>query len=207
MTKTTLVNPVRIYQSLLYGILQRPRADPHSGLSLAITSANPGEGVTYTTRGLANALGEMMSARRVVLVELDFLQRESDSLTEIIGTSDTVDGHHILRELYCEAHANGNNGAQSQWHGSLRYRKECIRQLCSSFDFVLVDCPSLRRSGEALSVAAAVDGVILVVEAGKTTKLDIAFAERQITAAGGKLEGHILNRLRRPIPKWLYGRP
>jgi Mrp family chromosome partitioning ATPase len=207
MTKTTLVNPVRIYQSLLYGILQRPRADPHSGLSLAITSANPGEGVTYTTRGLANALGEMMSAHRVVLVDLDFLQHESDSLTEIIGTSDTVDGHHILRELYCEAHANGNNGAKSQWHGSLRYRKECIRQLCSSFDFVLVDCPALRRSGEALSVAAAVDGVILVVEAGKTTKLDIAFAERQITAAGGKLEGHILNRLRHPFPKWLYGRP
>jgi len=148
----------------------------------------------------------LVSAHRVVLVDLDFLQRESDSLTEIIGTSDAADGHQI-RELYCEAHANGTNGAKSQWHGNLRYRRECIQQLCSNSTFVLVDCPSLRRSGEALSVAAAVDGVILVVEAGKTTKLDLAFAERQITAAGGKLEGHILNRLRRPIPKWLYGRP
>ena len=204
MTKPRSDNPAMIYQSLLYGIFQRSRADPHIGLSLAITSVNPGEGVTHTTRGLANALG--MSRQQVALVEFSFLQRRSEELEEVINTVDLTDESHI-RELYSEAHSNGSNGStglRSPWHRSLEYRRSCVRRLSSHFDVVLIDCPSLRRSVEVLSVAAAVDGVILVIQAGKTTKADIAFAERQIAASGGRLEGHVLNKLSAPFPKWFY---
>jgi Mrp family chromosome partitioning ATPase len=201
MTKTRSDNPATIYQSLLYGIFQRSRADPQIGLSLAITSVNPGEGVTHTTKGLANALG--MSRQHVALVEFSFLQRKSEELEEVINTVDLTGDSHI-RELYSEVHTNGSTGLRSPWHRSLEYRKSCVRRLCAHFDVVLVDCPSLRRSSEVLSVAAAVDGVILVIQAGKTTKADIAFAERQIAASGGRLEGHVLNRLSVPFPRWFY---
>jgi Mrp family chromosome partitioning ATPase len=206
MTKSRSDNPAMIYQSLLYGIFQRPRADPHIGVSLAITSANPGEGVTHTTKGLANALE--MSKQQVALVDFSFLQRKSEALEEVIHTVDLTGESHI-RELYSEAPpngSNGSNGSKSQWHRSLEYRKSCVRRLCSHFDVVLIDCPSLRRSGEVLSIAAAVDGVILVVQAGKTTKADLAFAERQITASGGRLEGHILNRQSTPFSRWFHKR-
>src|SRR6266702_8963208 len=97
MTKTTSDSPAIIYQSLLYGIFQRSRAEPHIGLSLAITSANSGEGVSHTTRGLANALGEILT-QRVAVVDLNFLQRKSGSLEEIIHSVDMTEESYI-REL------------------------------------------------------------------------------------------------------------
>jgi Mrp family chromosome partitioning ATPase len=203
MTKTTTDNTAIIYLNLLYGIFQRSRANPHFGVSLAVTSANPGEGVTRTIRGLANALGQM-STQRVLVVEFDLLQRKSDALEEIISAADLKDGSHI-RELYYEAHTNGTNGASvamGKWHRSIEYRRSCIRRLCVHFDVVLIDCQALRRSSESLSVAAAVDGVILVIQAGKTTKADVAFAERQIAAAGGNLEGHVLNKPSSSFREW-----
>src|SRR5882757_9273927 len=138
MTKTKSDNPAMIYQTLLYGIFQRPRADPHIGVSLAITSVNPGEGVTHTTKGLANALG--ISKQHVALVDFSFLQRRSESLEEVINTVDVIGESHI-RELYSGAHTNSSNGStglRSQWHKSLEYRKSCVRRLCSHFDIVLV---------------------------------------------------------------------
>ena len=207
MTKTTPDSPAIIYQSLLYGIFQRSRAEPYRGFSLAITSINPGEGVSHATRGLANALGEILT-QRVAMMELNFLQRKSGSLEEIIHSVDMTEESYI-RELKYEAHTNGNgtNGHGTEWQRNLEYRRSCIRRLCSHFDVVLIDCPALKRSGEALSIAAAVDGVIMVVQAGRTTKADIAFAERQIVGVGGKLEGHILNKLSTPfLPRWLSRR-
>jgi hypothetical protein len=148
--------------------------------------------------------------QRVAVVDLNFLQRKSSSLEEIIHSVDMTEESYI-RELKYEAHTNGTNGTnghgRGEWQRNLEYRKSCIRRLCSHFDVVLIDCPALKRSGEVLSVAAAVDGVILVVQAGRTTKADLAFAERQIAGAGGNLEGHVLNKLSTPfLPKWLYRR-
>lgn len=72
------------------------------------------------------------------------------------------------------------------------------------FDFVLVDCPSLDSSPLALRWAAAVDGVVMVVEAGRTRVDQIETAQRLLKASAGRLQGLVLNRRTYPIPKFLY---
>ena len=73
-----------------------------------------------------------------------------------------------------------------------------------SFDYVLIDCPSLDSSAQALRWAATVDGVILVVQAGVTRIEQIETAQRLLQTSSGHLAGIVLNRRTYPIPKFLY---
>ena len=73
-----------------------------------------------------------------------------------------------------------------------------------NFDYVLIDCPSLDSSAQALRWAATVDGVILVVQAGVTRIEQIDTAQRLLQTSSGHLAGIVLNRRTYPIPKFLY---
>jgi hypothetical protein len=82
--------------------------------------------------------------------------------------------------------------------------KVSMQQLRSQAQFVAIDCPAIATSSDALSLARLVEGMVLVVEADRTKKVQIRNAERQIEAAGGKLLGLVLNKRRYPIPGAIY---
>jgi Mrp family chromosome partitioning ATPase len=79
-----------------------------------------------------------------------------------------------------------------------------IVDLRANSDCVLIDCKPLDTSADLLRFAAVADGVVLVVEAGRTTKDELERAGRLIQEARGKLLGCVLNKRRYPIPNWLY---
>ena len=62
--------------------------------------------------------------------------------------------------------------------------------------WVVVDAPALEASAAALTMASAVDGVILVVEADRTRPADIDAARREIEAKRGRVLGVVMNRVR-----------
>ena len=90
------------------------------------------------------------------------------------------------------------------WTGNWQYRRDCINQLRTSFDYILIDCPAIKSAGDVFSIAPLVDGVIMVIEAGKTRVDQILHAEKSIEFARGKLIGHILNKRSFDVPNWLY---
>ena len=73
-----------------------------------------------------------------------------------------------------------------------------------SFDFILVDCPSLDNGRRGMRLGVAADGAFLVAEAGKTTLHEIENAQRLFKVSSVRLEGVILNRRTYAIPKSLY---
>jgi Mrp family chromosome partitioning ATPase len=197
---TAVAEPISAYQGLLYTILQQPPEREHGGLVIALTSANSGEGVTHTVRTLAGELSEF-SHGAVARVDLERLKRQSLSPAEVRSYATRRVSELPERAPYAQ-----QAGKENQWHGSRSYRLECIEQLRKEFQHVLIDCPALRGSGDVLSLASLVDGVILVVEADRTRKEQILHAERSITGAGGSLLGYILNKRRYLIPDWIYSR-
>ncbi len=191
------------YQGLIYNVFQQRREPTSAGIAVCFTSASSGEGVTHVVRALANELGEH-SADRVVRVDLSYLQTMTLPAKELPAQVAST-GHGNLSELL-GTEKTALNTARSTWMGSVRYREDCINELKAQFEYVLIDCPSLRRGGEALSVAPLVDGVILVVEADRTTREQVLHAEYQIESAGGKCCGHILNKRKYVVPTWIYNR-
>ena len=51
-----------------------------------------------------------------------------------------------------------------------------------------------------------VDGVVLVIEAGKTREQVAVRAKKELEEAGGKVLGVVLNKRKYHIPEWIYKR-
>jgi succinoglycan biosynthesis transport protein ExoP len=68
-----------------------------------------------------------------------------------------------------------------------------LRELRESRHLVLIDSAPLGLSGEALSLARQVDGVILVARAGVTRAGAILWARKSLAQVGGNLLGVVLN--------------
>ncbi|QNI32247.1 hypothetical protein H7849_25225 [Alloacidobacterium dinghuense] len=194
-----------IFQGLIYNVLQQPRAESDKGIVLCFTSAQSGEGVTHVVRALSNELGTQ-APERVARVDLAYLQTRalpSPTSTAMI-LSPRADG--TIEEEEEPEFASGSPDLSVNWHGSRQIRQDSIDKLRSHFDYVLIDCPSLRISGDVLGIASLVDGVFLVVEANRTQAHQVLHAERQIQAAGGVIYGHILNKRKYFVPQWIYRR-
>lgn len=73
-----------------------------------------------------------------------------------------------------------------------------------SFGFILIDCPALTKSADAILVAPQTDGVFLVVAAGETRRDEIHRARALIREASGNLAGLVLNKRTYPVPSSIF---
>jgi len=81
-----------------------------------------------------------------------------------------------------------------------------VNLLRSRYDMVLVDCPSMADSTIAARIASISDGVVLIVDAGKTRWQVIKSQIREIQANRGSVLGVVLNKRRFYIPEFIYKR-
>jgi protein-tyrosine kinase len=79
-----------------------------------------------------------------------------------------------------------------------------LRTVRERFDHVVIDAPPLQGFPESIVLSRKADGVVLVVEAGRTKRRAGLWAKQQIVDAGGKILGVVLNKRKFYIPNWLY---
>jgi len=78
--------------------------------------------------------------------------------------------------------------------------------LRSLFDMIVIDSPPLSESSCAARISSVSDGVVLIVEAGKTRWQVIKSQMQEIRANNGTILGAILNNRRFYIPEFIYKR-
>jgi hypothetical protein len=197
-----------VYNTLLYTVFQQPHERDSTGIVIALSSANPGEGVTYVTRALVKELGNC-DLTSVAGINARFLRRLHEPTLEAFRKSLSGSAPRF-KDTAGEAEVSDNSLAVKEgrgpWEGSWQYRRDCINLLRDEFDYTVIDCPSLKESGDLLSVAPFVDGVILVIEANRTRREQLWHAEQSVAAARGKLLGYVLNKRTYNVPGWLYRR-
>ena len=76
----------------------------------------------------------------------------------------------------------------------------------NSFDWVIVDGPPVVESPDAATLAGLVDGVILVLHAGRAKRPVVARAVEMLRKTGGRVLGTVLNRRVHEIPGFIYRR-
>jgi protein-tyrosine kinase len=81
---------------------------------------------------------------------------------------------------------------------------EFLKTMRSEFDYVILDGPPLPSYSESKVICSKVDGVVMVVESGKTRKQVAIRAKKEIEQAGGMIFGVVLNKRRYHIPKCIY---
>ncbi|HBG07399.1 MAG: chromosome partitioning protein [Geobacteraceae bacterium GWC2_58_44] len=78
------------------------------------------------------------------------------------------------------------------------------KKLRERFDLILIDSSSDTNTAESIALCRNVDGVVLVVEAGKTRRRVVESMKKKILANGGSILGVVLNKRRYYIPDALY---
>ena len=185
----------------LAATLHHAQAD--RGLKLImVTSANPGEGKSLTASNLALTLSESYR-RRVLLVDGD-LRRPSlhqiFGVSNEIGLSDglVVDSIQELPIIEVSARLSVLPSGRPLEDPTRALTSDRMRRVLdearASYDWTIIDTPPVGLLTDAKLLAEMVDGVVLVVEAGKSEYPDLL---RAIDTLGReRLLGTVLNRLR-----------
>ncbi len=81
-----------------------------------------------------------------------------------------------------------------------------LEMINGSFNYVILDGPPILSFSESKILSGKADGVVLVLESGKTRRQVAIRAKKQIEEAGGKILGVVLNKRKHYIPNWIYKR-
>ena len=81
-----------------------------------------------------------------------------------------------------------------------------IEQLRHDFDYVLLDGSSMSDSSRSMAFAPMVDGAILVLRAGHTSRPALQRSIKDFETVGMKVIGTVLNKREYPIPASIYKR-
>ena len=205
---------------LLLANLRSERRDLRGGAALAFTSAAGGEGVTHVTQLFAVEMARH-TGRNTLVIAADRLQdlTVNDYMQMPWNCHSTnIDNLWMLPSKACPVNGNaqGNHAQELPKRAQLmrmaKHKDELDTGLNSvdalrvSFDNILIDCGPLHDSSDAAVLASSVDGVVIVVEAGRSRRDQVVNAQRTIEQAGGKFLGFVLNKRRYPVPEWLYRR-
>ena len=88
----------------------------------------------------------------------------------------------------------------------LRLLPQLFNRLRTVFNVIIIDCPPALSAAGYVSASALADSCLLVVEADRTRVPVVRRAMEEIEAAGGKLQGVVLNKRKHYIPSWIYRR-
>jgi Mrp family chromosome partitioning ATPase len=79
-------------------------------------------------------------------------------------------------------------------------------KLAKTFNYILIDAPSIAEASWSASIGALADGVILVVEAERTRWPVALNAKQEFEGSGARVIGVFLNKRRFYIPPRIYRR-
>jgi len=166
---------------------------------LLITSAEPGDGKTFTAANLALTLSESYR-RRVLLVDMDFRRPSLSNITDARPSRGLAEGLkstseqklpvlRITDRLTLLPAGRPEMDPMSSLT-SPRMRR-VVTEAAEAFDWVILDAPPLGVVTDAKLVAELADGVLLVIRAGQTP---YASVQKSIESIGReRVFGVVLN--------------
>lgn len=166
---------------------------PHGGV-FAFTAPSGRAGVTHVVRLVAEELANE-SGERVLIADSSTL----DGLSSRQMGKASRGAVELAPNVWSVVQNADLNQASGQ-----DMERNVVDVLSRSFGFILIDCPSLTKSADAILVAPQSDGVFLVVAAGETRRDEIRRARALIREASGNLAGVVLNKRTYPVPSSIF---
>lgn len=164
-----------------------------NGATFVFTSAIPKEGVSFVTAAVAGELAAL-SGKKVLIAEsraIRFYVPAPQVHEPVVN-----EGRGVYRM--------GSPAAPQDIPPVQRF--DILQQLKKLFPFILIDCPALSASSEALEFGQKSNGIVLIAAAGLARRNGLLRAKRLIDVSGIPILGCALNRRTYPIPDFIYKR-
>ncbi|MGE0132048.1 MAG: GumC family protein [Blastocatellales bacterium] len=201
VTLDQLSSVVEAYRMLRTSVLLSAAGNPPK--TILFTSGQPGEGKTTTAINTAISLSQLGCS--VLLIDADlrrptvhrvFKMNQTNGLSTYLSRQVEIDTliHKLwvpnLFVLPC-----GPIPPNPAELISSERMKELLRALSGKFDHILIDSPPLINVTDPVILSTMVDGVILVIQAGRSTRDVLRRARQELGSVGAKIFGVVLNNL------------
>lgn len=177
---------------------------------LLVTSPRENDGKTTLAVNLSTAMAQLEDSR-VVLINADLRTPNQHAIFQIEDTSQGDKGlvHFLLGDAEIEdiVHETAISGLSVIPRGNcpsnpseLLFSKHLTRLLewCRKRRYhVIIDAPPVLPVTDPVVLAPQVDGILLVVSAGETTREECRLAVQRLTIAGGKFHGLVLQKVQK----------
>ena len=169
---------------------------------LLIASANPREGKSFLSANLAAIIA--MSGARVLILDAD-LRRPAihkrygisndpglvDILLEEVPAKEAIRPSHVPGVDILPAGRTPENPSELLSPASMTALMDGLPE----YDVILIDSPPVNVVADALVLASLVDGIIFVVESGRSSNALIQSCARRLRSVNQNLLGAIVNKL------------
>jgi capsular exopolysaccharide synthesis family protein len=183
--------------------------------SLLFTSAMEGEGTTTIATNFARILA-LEGRERILLCEMNARGPSFSDVFSANGDAGVTDYFLADNSLQSLVRRSGQDGLDLLCAGrqdatviqlNLKHAfPRLLEEALQTYDTVVIDAPPVILFPETPPMTGFVDGVVVVVHAGKTKRELVQRAIQSIVSFGGTVLGVVLNRKRYHIPAFLYRR-
>ncbi len=201
VTLDQLSSVVEAYRMLRTAVLLSAAGAPPK--TVLFTSGRPGEGKTTTAINTAISMAQLGSS--VLLIDADlrrptvhkiFKLNQAHGLSTFLSGQAEIDS--LIHKLWVPNLSVLPCGPVPPNPAELissERMKEALRVLSGRFDHILIDSPPLMNVTDPVILSTMVDGVILVIQAGRSTRDALRRARQELSSVGAKIFGVVLNNL------------
>jgi capsular exopolysaccharide synthesis family protein len=181
--------------------------------TLLVTSPGPDEGKSTVLANLAITMAE--SGRRVIVADCDlsrprlhdlFGLQQDPGITTMVLEEDAEPPLQATMIPNLRLLASGPLPPNPSELLASERMARIIARLAESADLILCDSPPLTAVSDAAVLAARVDGVLLVLDAGRTRREPARQAKEQLERVGARLLGTVLNNVKPERKAYEYHR-
>ncbi len=181
---------------------------------ILVTSSSPNEGKSTVVQYLAQSISQ--TGKKVLALDTDLInpslhlrfgianQRGLSNL--IVGDVDFAVSTRLKEYPSLSVITSGPIPPNSsELLGSARM-KHLMDRLREEYDVIIMDTPPILPVTDAVVASPLADGVLLVLQAGRTRRGEVQHAQEVLEEAHATLLGVVLNRARRRVNDYYYTR-
>ena len=181
---------------------------------IMMTSSLHAEGKTITSLNLSCVMAQTINKPKILLIDADMRRGRIAKYLGIdqpLGLSELLSGQATLEQTlfntelenltFMACGAIPHNPAELLDSENM---KNLINDVRQRFDFVLIDTPPIIAVTDSGIVGTLVDGVVMVIQAGRTQRGIVNRASELLYQAHAKLIGHVLTNIEYHLPEYIY---
>ncbi|MFA5145961.1 MAG: CpsD/CapB family tyrosine-protein kinase [Candidatus Omnitrophota bacterium] len=179
-----------------------------------ITSSISGEGKTVTTINLAMTMAHDLNNKSILLIDADMRKgriakylgiHSNPGLSEVLKGEAEAEITFVSQDIEnLTVMPSGRVPKNPAELLASKNMKNLLASMKTRFDYIFIDSPPIMPLTDPCVLGTIADGVIMIIQAGRTQRDIIRHAEQRLHQAHARTIGYIMTNVEYHLPHYLY---